>query len=156
VVDKEKYANWIIRYETLQPQHDVLEKEIKTAYAEAVAKIVPLLNKTVQLNAEISKLIQSKPSREWGNDDGRWLTAISTPKELVLPNPDKPSVMLWPPAPPQNYIDTSPIIASPSDKWWETQQAEAARRRIEDVKRADAVHEEEGRIANNPALWRRG
>jgi uncharacterized membrane protein YccC len=39
IADKEKYANWIIRYEALLPQHDALAEEIKTAYAEAVAKI---------------------------------------------------------------------------------------------------------------------
>jgi hypothetical protein len=116
-----------------------------------------LLSRAAQLNGEISRLCQSKPSRAYGDDDGKWLSAIQTPSDLVLPNPDKPGVMSWPPAEHNFATDNiTPILGNPGSSWWEIQQAESARARIEDAKRADALNDDEGRVRNDPKLWRRG
>jgi hypothetical protein len=97
VSKREIEAAWIIRYDALKPQRDALAEEVKTAYAEAVAKLVPMLSRIEPINAEISRLHQSKPLRAYGDDDGRWLAAIPTLKLLALPNPDRPGELSWPP-----------------------------------------------------------
>jgi hypothetical protein len=114
-----------------------------------------LLSRTVQLNSEISRLNQSAPSGVRGSDGG-WLTAISTPSDLVLPNPDKPSVMAWPLPSNIDWSAVTPILGNPGSEWLEIRQAENARARIEDAKRADALNDDEGRVRNDPKLWRRG
>jgi hypothetical protein len=97
VSKREIEAAWIIRYDALKPQRDALAEEVKTAYAEAVAKLVPMLSRIEPINAEISRLHQSKPLRAYGDDDGRWLAGIPTLKLLALPNPDRPGELSWPP-----------------------------------------------------------
>jgi hypothetical protein len=101
-------------------------------------------------------LSQSKPSREWGNDDGRWLAAIPTLADLKLPNPDMPGEFSWPPPANINYANIMPIFRNPGANWHEVSAEENARRRAEDEKRAEALHEEEARVRNDPKLWRRG
>jgi hypothetical protein len=49
-----------------------------------------------------------------------------------------------------------PLRPHPGSDWYKVQQQEAARRRAEDEKRAEALHEEEARVRNDPKLWRRG
>ena len=153
---REIEAAWIILYEALKPQRDALAEEVKTVYAAAVAKLVPMLSRIEHINAEVSRLHQSKPSHAFGDDDGRWLTAIPTLKLLALPNPDKPSELLWPPPANINYASIVPILGNPGGDWWQATQAENARGRIEDEARAAALHEEEGRVRNDPKLWKRG
>lgn len=157
VANKEEYATWINQYDPLKSRRDALDTEIKNVYAAAVAKLVPLLHQLAPLNNDISQWCRSKPSGHLHDGDKRWLSAIPTPHDLKLPNPDKPTVNLWPPAP-HNYgtDNLTPILGSPGNEWWKTQQAEGARARIEDAKRADALQEEEGRVRNDPKLWRRG
>ena len=76
-------------------------------------------------------------------------------QNLKLPDPEKPDELVWPR--PTNYFSISmvPITKHPGGDWWQVKQAENARRRAEDEKRAEALVQEEGRIRNNPALWRR-
>jgi hypothetical protein len=150
---KEKKAAWLVRYGTLRTQHDALEEEMKSAYAECVAKLLPVLQNTLLLNAEISHLNQSQVSNTLGSDGG-WLTAIETPKQLVLPDPES-NKNFWPPVSNIDWSAITPIISHPGDHWWEVQQAEAQRARIEDNKRADAREAEESRIANDPRLWKK-
>jgi hypothetical protein len=103
---------------------------------------------------------KKKDEENWNNvpfkPNRARVTAISTPSDLVLPNPDKPSVMAWPLPSNIDWSAVTPIFRSPGDEWWKTQQAEGARARIEDAKRADALQAEEGRVRNDPKLWRRG
>jgi hypothetical protein len=42
---------------------DALAEEVKTVYAEAVAKLVPTLSRIEQINVEVSRLCQAKPTR---------------------------------------------------------------------------------------------
>jgi hypothetical protein len=156
VSKREIEAAWIIRYDALKPQRDALAEEVKTVYAEAVAKLVPMLSRIEQINVEISRLHQSKPLRAYGDDDGRWLSEIPTLKLLALPNPDKPSELSWPLPLNINYASIMPILGHRGSDWYKVQQQEAARRRAEDEKRAEALHEEEARVRNDPKLWRRG
>jgi hypothetical protein len=156
VSKREIEAAWIIRYDALKPQRDALAEEIKTVYAEAVAKLVPMLSRIEQINAEVSRLHQSKPLRAYGDDDGRWLAAIPTLADLKLPNPDMPGEFSWPPPANINYANIMPIFQNPGADWGQAKQAENARRRAEDEARAEAMHEEEGRVRNDPKLWRRG
>jgi len=151
---KEKKAAWIVRYDALRPEVDALTKELGTAYAALVAKLVPLLNHAMQLNGEISRLNQASLPDTHGSDGG-WLVDIKTPDNLVLPDPES-NKNFWPPSSNINWAEVTPVFASPGDEWWKVQQAEGARTRIEDAKRADALQEEEGRVRNDPKLWRRG
>jgi hypothetical protein len=156
VSKREIEAAWIIRYDALKPQREALAEEVKTVYPEAVAKLVPMLSRIEQINVEISRLHQSKPLRAYGDDDGRWLSEIPTLKLLALPNPDKPSELSWPQPVNINYAGVTPILGHRGSDWYKVQQQEAARRRAEDEKRAEAMHEEEARVRNDPKLWRRG
>src|ERR1035437_9851844 len=153
---REIEAAWIIRYDALKPQRDALAAEVKTAYAAAVAKLVPVLSRIEHIHAEVSRLPQSKRPRAYGADDGRWLSEIPPLKLLALPNPDKPSELLWPPPANINYANITPILGTPGGDWWQVTQAENARRRAEDEARAEVLHEEEGCVRNDPKLWRQG
>jgi hypothetical protein len=153
---REVEAAWIVQYDALKPQRDALAEEVKTVYAAAVAKIIPTLRRIEHINAEVSRLHQSKPPRAYGDDDGRWLSAIPPLKLLALPNPDKPGELSWPPPAKINYANITPILGTPGSDWWQATQAENARGRIEDEARAAALHEKEGRVRNDPKLWRRG
>jgi hypothetical protein len=157
IIRREEEAAWNAKYDALKPQRDALAEEIKTTYATMVGKLIPLLNKVDPINAEISKLCQSKPSRRYEDgDDGKWLTEIPTLKQLTLPDPNKPSQMLWPL--PVNYFrpEIVPTLGNPGGDWWKIQQAENAKRRATEEARADALHAEESRVRNDPKLWRRG
>jgi hypothetical protein len=96
VANKEEYATWINQYDPLKSRRDALDTEIKNVYAAAVAKLVPLLHQLAPLNNDISQWCRSKPSGHLHDGDKRWLSAIPTPHDLKLPNPDKPTVNLWP------------------------------------------------------------
>src|SRR5664280_2166543 len=153
---REIEAAWIVQFDILKPQRDALAEEVKTVYAAAVAKLVPVLSRIEHINAEVSRLHQSKPSRAYGDDDGRWLSEIPPLKLLALPNPDRPTELSWPPPANINYANITPILGTPGGDWWQATQAENARWRAEDEKRAEALHEEEGHVRNDPKLWRRG
>ena len=97
------------------------------------------------------------------NGDGRWLArgpedqAIRTiMKNLKLPDWEKPNAEAWPR--PTNYFSPSivPIFQNPGASWHEVLAEENARRRADDEARAAALHEEEGRVRNDPKLWKRG
>jgi hypothetical protein len=49
-----------------------------------------------------------------------------------------------------------PFRPHPAGNWWREKQADAARRRAEDEKRAEELAQEGGRVRNNPALWKKG
>jgi hypothetical protein len=153
---REIEAAWIVQYDALKPQRDALAEEVKTVYSAAVAKLVPVLGRIEHINAEVSRLHQSKPPRAYGDNDGRWLAAIPKLKLLALPNPDRPSELSWPPPANINYASIVPILGTPGSDWWQATQAENARRRVADEARAAALQEEDARVRNDPKLWRRG
>ena len=153
---REVEAAWIVQYDALKPQRDALAEEVKTVYSAAVAKLVPVLSRIEHINAEVSRLHQSKPPRAYKDDDGRWLNEIPPLKLLALPNPDRPTELSWPPPANINYANITPILGNPGGDWWQATQAENARGRIEDEARAEALREEEARVRNDPKLWRRG
>jgi hypothetical protein len=152
VIRREEGAAWIAEYETLKPKRDVLAEEVKTVYAAFVAKFVPLLRQIDQVNAEVSRLCQSKPSRRYEDgDDGRWLSDIPTLADLKLPDPDKPKKMAWPK--PVSYFSPGivPILGSPGGDWWKAQQAEDARKRAEALRIEAELQQAEGRNRDLPA-----
>jgi hypothetical protein len=156
IIRREEEAAWNIRYEALKPQRDALAEKVKTVYAAFVAEYVPMLNKVELINAEVSKLCQSKPSRRYEDgDDGKWLTDVPTLADLKLPDPDKPSQMAWPK--PVSYFSPEivPILGSPGSDWWKIQQEENAKRKATEEARAEALHAEEARVRNDPKLWKR-
>ena len=67
-----------------------------------------------------------------------------------------PGEFSWPPPVNINYANIMPIFQSSGADWWKIEQAENARRRAEDEKRAEELQEEEGRVRDDPKLWRRG
>jgi hypothetical protein len=77
-------------------------------------------------------------------------------QNLKLPDPEKPNAEAWPPYRGINVASVVPIFQNPGANWHEVLAEENARRRAEDEKRAEALHEEEGRVRNDPKLWRRG
>jgi hypothetical protein len=77
-------------------------------------------------------------------------------KDLKLPGFIKSTKLAWPPHRPIDWSSVVPAFRHPSADWWQAKQAENARGRIEDEKRAEALHEEEARVRNDPKLWRRG
>ena len=77
-------------------------------------------------------------------------------QDLKLPSFNEPAKLVWPPHRPIDWSSVVPVFRHPGADWWQAKQAENARRRAEDEKRAEALHEEEGRVRNDPKLWRRG
>jgi hypothetical protein len=56
---REIYAAWVVDFERIKPEVDVLTEELRTTYAAFVAKLVPTLSRAVQINAEVSRLNQT-------------------------------------------------------------------------------------------------
>jgi hypothetical protein len=77
-------------------------------------------------------------------------------KNLKLPSFSEPEKLAWPVQKLVDWSSVVPVRPHPGADWWQAKQAENARRRAEDEKRAEALHEEEGRVRNDPKLWRRG
>ena len=160
----EEYATWRLRYEAIKPERDAANAKFRTAFTAFVADIVPQMLRLEQINAETSRVSAAKPTRaREANGDGRWLAhgpeddvVHTIMQKLKLPSLEHPNAMIWPR--PTNYFSTSivPITKHPGGDWWQATQAENARGRIEDEARAAALHEEEGRVRNDPKLWRRG
>ena len=160
----EQYAAWRPQYEAIKAERDAANAKFRTAFTAFVADIVPQMLRLEQINAETSQVSAAKPTRarEATNDD-RWLAyspedqVIHTiMQNLKLPDWEKPNALAWPQ--PVNYFSASivPIFQNTGANWHEVLEEENARRRADDEKRAEALHEEEARVRNNPALWRRG
>jgi hypothetical protein len=160
----EQYAAWRPQYEAIKAERDAANAKFRTAFTAFVADIVPQMLRLEQINAETSRVSAAKPTRaREANGDGRWLAhgpeddvVHTIMQKLKLPSLEHPNAMIWPR--PTNYFSTSivPITKHPGGDWWQATQAENARGRIEDEARAEALHEEEGRVRNDPKLWRRG
>ena len=160
----ERYAAWLPRYEAIKAERDAVNAEIITTYAPFNATIVPLMLRFERIKAEASRVSAAKPRYARAADaEGCWLAAgpddqliSAITANLKLPDAKKPSELAWPPPPPPiDYSALAAVRPHPGANWYAVNQAEAARRRTEDEKRAEELREEEGRIRNNPALWRK-
>src|ERR1035437_8264745 len=65
VAEKERYASWVADFERIKPEVDVLAEEFRTTYTAFIAKIIPTLRRIEHINAEVSRLHQSKPPRAY-------------------------------------------------------------------------------------------
>jgi hypothetical protein len=163
----EEYAAWRPQYEAIKAERDAANAKFKIAFTTFVADIIPQMVHLERIDAEASRVSAAKPrdAREAAND-GRWLAGgpddvviniIRTiMQNLKLPDPEKPDALVWPPYRGINVTSVVPIFQNPGADWWQVKQAENARRRADDEKRAAALREEEGRVRNDPKLWRRG
>jgi hypothetical protein len=163
----QEYAAWRPQYEAIKAERDAANAKFRTAFTAFVADIIPQMVHVERIDAEASRVSTAKPrdARE-ANGDGRWLaggpddivinTIRTIMQNLKLPDPEKPDALVWPQ--PVNYFSAGivPTLPHPGANWHQVKQAENARRRAEDEKRADALHEEEARVRNDPKLWRRG
>jgi hypothetical protein len=163
----EEYAAWRPQYEAIKAERDAANAKFKTAFTTFVADIIPQMVHLEQIDAVASRVSVAKPWRaREANGDGRWLaggpddivinTIRTIMQNLKLPDPEKPDALVWPPYRGINVASVMPIFQNLGADWWPVKQAENARRRSEDDKRAEAMHEEEGRVRNDPKLWRRG
>jgi hypothetical protein len=167
----EDYLRWRKRFDPLKPKVDVAAAKLKAVYQKFAAELVPLLAESEKIDAEVAAVSSAKPyyAKEASNDGcylrsveltARGLDAFSTFSHPIM-NMELPDFMhqqklLWPPAPINYAINVVPVRPHPGSEWWQQQQAEDDGRRAEDEKRAAALHEEEGRVRNDPKLWRRG
>ncbi len=160
----ERYAAWIVQYDAIKPERDAANAKFSTTFTEFVANIIPQMLRIEEIEREASRVAAAKPTRaREANGDGRWLAGgpedqvIQTiMKNLKLPDWEKPNALAWPQ--PVNYFSAGivPIRPHPAGNWWQEKQAETARRRAEDEKRAEELAQEGGRVRNNPALWKKG
>jgi hypothetical protein len=160
----EQYAAWRPQFEAIKAERDAANAKFRTAFTAFVADVVPQMLRLEQINAETSRVSAAKPTdaRE-ANGDGCWL-ALGPEDQLIhtimqnlkLPDWEKPNALAWPQ--PVNYFSAGivPIFQNPGANWHEVLAEENARGRIEDEARAAAMREEEGRVRNDPKLWKRG
>jgi hypothetical protein len=171
----ERHEKWASEYERVKAKRDAAAEKLRQLYPEIEAKLVELLldieatDREVQLveNAKLPFLTDGFP------DDPRHrqlksveLTArgvdhfgsydLKILKDLKLPSFSEPTKLAWPPYRPVDWSSVVPVRPHPGADWWQAKQAENARGRAEDEKRAEALHEKEGRVRNDPKLWRRG
>jgi hypothetical protein len=159
----ERYAEWVTQYQAIKADRDAVNAKFKTTFTKFVAEIIPQMVHIEEVQREASRVAAAKPTRaREANGDGRWLAngpedqVIQTiMKNLKLPDWEKPNTEAWPR--PTNYFSPSivPILPNPGANWHEVLAEENARRRADDEKRAEALHEEEARVRNDPKLWRR-
>jgi hypothetical protein len=169
VFSREEDTRWMIMYDAIKPEVDAAAEELRTVYTEFAAKLVPLLSRIEVIDREVRRVQQAKPIN---SRSGRYLLETElvargleqfrtydhriTKDGLQLPDWDRPSKLAWPPYRGIDIASIVPIFQHPGDRWFEAQQEENARRRAEDEKRAEALREEEGRVRNNPKLWKTG
>ena len=160
----EQYAAWRPQFEAIHTRRNKANAKFKTTFTEFVAELVSQMLDIKVVRREASRVSAAKPTRaREANGDGCWLAdgpedqvIHEIMQNLKLPDWAKPNDLAWPR--PMDYFSPNlvPLTKHVGADWHEVLQAEGARRRIEDEKRAEALAQEEGRIRNDPKLWRKG
>jgi hypothetical protein len=171
VSSHEEYTRWVAGYEQTKVKRDAAAEELRTIYPEIVTKLTDLLLRIETIDREVERVRSAKPfDAKEANGDGRWLletelTArglddfrvhdLKIMQDLKLPSFSDPTKLAWPVQKLPDWSSVVPVRPHPGADWWQAKHAENARRRAEDEKRAEALHEE-ARVRNDPKLWRRG
>jgi hypothetical protein len=175
VARAEAHAKWATEYERVKIKRDAAAEKLRTKYPEAVATLVELLLDIEVIDREVTRVNDAKlPFLTDGSPyDARYAQLKSVEldargldhfgvhdlkilKDLALPSFTEPTKLAWPVQKLPDWSSVVPVFRHPGADWWQAKQAENARRRAEDEKRAEALHEEEARVRNDPKLWRRG
>lgn len=155
---KERLAKWHADYATLKPKRDALATELRELYPAAVAKLVDLFARSADLDAEIGKLHQARPSGvslhlRTAELEARGLESFrrdrpSIAHELKLPDWENSDRMAWPARQLGGGIAASYAEIAPpgaydrrySADWWRDADARQAAQQ-EEAKRVSDYYE---------------
>ena len=97
VIASEAYAQWLPRYQEVKAAEEALQRELSEVYPEVVAKLVNLLERIEQQNAEAREINGSKPVAAQGDGrDCNGALGSSIAAALRLPDYDNPRFCAWP------------------------------------------------------------
>jgi hypothetical protein len=74
---QERYDRWLVDYEAIKAKHDAAAAELHALYAPFVVKMTDLLLQIEQIDAEVRRLTNAKPTdADAANGDGRNLRPV--------------------------------------------------------------------------------